>query len=185
MPSSTTNSARGGVGTPIDASPSISRRESMLSLQPGDIPPTPSLEIPDRLSEGGSSSPQRTIADLVSNSTAGPEAGPSVQLVERMSSLVRKLESEKATFKDELSRLQQQRDSARDEVVELMREVESKRGSEAKMTEMSSELDGMRKRYDASLEMLGEREEEVEELKADVVELKRIYKELVETKVGR
>ncbi|GIZ40627.1 hypothetical protein CKM354_000395600 [Cercospora kikuchii] len=185
LPSSTTTSARGGLGTPTDASPSISRRESMLSLQPGDIPPTPSIEIPDRLSEGGSSSPQRTIADLVSNSTAGPGAGPSVQLVERMSSLVRKLESEKASFKDELSRLQQQRDSARDEVVELMREVESKRSSEMKMTEMSSELDRLKKRYEASLEMLGEREEEVEELRADVVELKRIYKELVETKVAR
>ena len=183
------NSARSGgngVGTPTEPSPSLSRRESMMLSsfqQSGDMPPTPSIEIPDRLSEAGgndSNSPQQTIADLVSTSTAGPGAGPSVQLVERMSSLVRKLESEKASFKDELERLKQQRDEARDEVVDLMREVESKKKNEVDGEEMSV----LKKRYEASLEMLGEREEEVEELKGDVVELKRIYKELVETKVG-
>lgn len=190
---STSYSARSGgngIGTPTEASPSISRRESMMlsSFQPqsgNDMPPTPSIGIIDRLSEVGgvgndSNSPQHTMADLVSDSTAGPGAGPSVQLVERMSSLVRKLESEKASFKDELERLKQQRDEARDEVVGLMREVESSRKQEVDGEEMST----LKKRYEASLEMLGEREEEVEELKGDVVELKRIYKELVETKVG-
>lgn len=182
IPTPTTASGR-GLATPTEASPSISRRESMLSIAADNIPPTPSIEIPDRLSDDGSS-PQRTIADLVSTSTAAPGAGPSVQLVERMSSLVRKLESEKASFKDELQRLSQQRDEARNEVVDLMREVEAKRKEEGKLAEVEGELKGLRQRYEASLEILGEREEEVEELRADVVELKRIYKELVETKVG-
>lgn len=186
MPPATPSRA---LATPTEASPSISRRESMLSFDPNNNPLTPSIEIDTtRPSESGDfedfNSPQRTIADLVSTSTAGPGAGPSVQLVERMSSLVRKLESEKASFKDELSRLSAQRDDARNEVVGLMREIEGKRHDENKVKELEKEIGEVKGRYEASLEMLGEREEEVEELRSDVAELKRIYRELVETKVG-
>ncbi|KAF7184994.1 TATA element modulatory factor [Pseudocercospora fuligena] len=180
MPTPSSITARALASTPTETSPGISRRESTLSFDPGNIPPTPSIEIDlRRLSEDGDSSPQRTIADLVSTSTAGPGAGPSVQLVDRLSGLVRKLESEKASFKDELRRLTQQRDEARSEVVDLMREGETK-GSEKEMNEMNE----MNKRYEASLEILGEREEEIEDLKDQINELKSIYKELVETKVG-
>lgn len=179
-----------------EASPAISRQESSFSfdaqqqLNPNNLPPTPSIEI--GMSEAGffedrnSASPQRTLADIVSSgSTAGPGgAGPSVQLVERMSALVRKLESEKASFRDELGRLSKQRDAARSEVVELMREVEVKRTDEGKVEELEKGMEDLKARYDASLEILGEKEEEVEELRSDVTELKRIYRELVEAKVG-
>ena len=171
---------------PTESSPSMSRRESSLSLEAQSVPPTPSIEV-DYLPNDdfdSHSSPRRTINDLVSTSTAGPGVGPSVQLVERMSALVRKLESEKATFKDELSRLSSQRDDARNEVVELMREVEAKRNQEKHVGRLEKDIKELKGRYDASLEMLGEREEEVEEMKLDVVELKRIYRELVEAKVG-
>ena len=103
-----------------DPSPAISRQESTFSLNsPADMmPPTPSIEIDDQ--DPFPDSPDRTINDLVSTSTS---AGPTVQLVERMSAAVRRLESEKAGFKDEIARLLSQRDSARDEVVTLIREV--------------------------------------------------------------
>lgn len=154
-----------------DASPSLSRQESMLSFDQTGIPPTPSIEIDNQEDFGSPLSPERTINDLVSTSTAG--AGPSVQLVERMSAAVRRLESEKATSKDEMARLTRQRDEARDEIVGLMREVEGVRQGE-----------DVKKRYEACLEVLGEREVEVEELKGDVAELKKMYRELVEKKVG-
>ncbi|GAB7325095.1 hypothetical protein MBLNU13_g09183t1 [Cladosporium sp. NU13] len=172
-------------GTPDrEASPSLSRQESMLSLDHANMPPTPSIEIDtDMYQDNGAFSPQRTINDLVSTSTAG--AGPSVQLVERMSAAVRRLESEKATYKDELARLSAQRDDARNEIVVLMREVEGKRTDESKLTALEKELGEVKSRYEACLEMVGEKEEQVEELKQDVQELKRIYRELVEEKVGR
>lgn len=154
-----------------DASPSLSRQESTLSFDHSGIPPTPSIEIDHQEDFGSPLSPERTINDLVSTSTAG--AGPSVQLVERMSAAVRRLESEKATFKDEMARLARQRDEARDEIVGLMREVEGVREGE-----------DVKKRYEACLEVLGEREVEVEELRGDVSELKKMYRELVERKVG-
>lgn len=179
-----------------EGSPAISRQESLFSCDAqqsnnaNNLPPTPSIEI--GMSDAGffedrdSASPQRTLADIVSaTSTAGPGgAGPSVQLVERMSALVRKLESEKASFRDELGRLSKQRDAARSEVVELMREVEAKRNGEGKVDELEKDMAELKGRYDASLEILGEKEEEVEELRSDITELKRIYRELVEAKVG-
>lgn len=177
-----------------EASPAISRQESNFSFEQqqnaNNLPPTPSIEIgmseAEYFEDRNSASPQRTLADLVSStSTAGPGgAGPSVQLVERMSALVRKLESEKASFRDELGRLSKQRDAARSEVVELMREVEVKRSGEGKVEELEKGMEDLKGRYDASLEILGEKEEEVEELRSDVTELKRIYRELVEAKVG-
>lgn len=99
-----------------------------------------------------------------------------MQLVERMSSSIRRLESEKAAHRDELARVAAQRDEARDEVVALMREGERKKDA----AEVEKQLQELRKRYEACLEMLGEREEEVDELKGDVGDLKRIYKELVD-----
>jgi hypothetical protein len=172
------------VGTPDrDASPSLSRQESMLNFDHASMPPTPSIEVDaDMYEDNEAPSPHRTINDLVSTSTAG--AGPSVQLVERMSAAVRRLESEKATYKDELARLSAQRDDARNEIVVLMREVEGKQTDEGRITAAEKELAEVKSRYEACLEMVGEKEEEVEELKQDVQELKRIYRELVEEKVG-
>ncbi|KAI9840699.1 MAG: hypothetical protein M1837_001375 [Sclerophora amabilis] len=125
------------------------------------------------------SSPHRTIADMISVSTVG--AGPSVQLVERMSAAVRRLESEKAATKDELTRLSAQRDEARAEVVALMREVEDKRAGDDRIASLEREIGLMNERYQTTLEMLGEKSELVEELRADVSDVKKIYRELVDS----
>ena len=124
-------------------------------------------------------SPTNGVNDLISVSTVG--AGPSVQLVERMSANVRRLESERAATKDEITRLTAQRDEARSEVVNLMREVEQKRSLEEKMKHMVEEATKNDQRYQTTLEMLGEKSELVEELKADVADLKKIYRELVDS----
>lgn len=152
------------------------------------IPQTPSIDDSKPLDDDGffddvttPATPDRgTINDLISNSTAG--AGPSVQLVERMSAAVRRLESEKAAHRDELTRLGQQRDEAREQVVEMMKDVEgkSRKELEARLQAAEKDLQEVKERYLTTLEMLGEKSERVEELKADVVDLKDMYKELVE-----
>ncbi|OWP03834.1 hypothetical protein B2J93_2679 [Marssonina coronariae] len=122
-------------------------------------------------------SPFQPINDLVSVSTAG--AGPSVQLVERMSSVVRRLENEKVATKEDLSRLAAQRDEARAEIVVLMREVEGKRAVDARVRELEAEVELLNERYQTTLEMLGEKSELVDELKSDVGDLKDMYRELL------
>ena len=146
-------------------------------------PPTPSVQVSDQddpfEGSGTPASPHRTINDMISVSTAG--AGPSVQLVERMSATVRRLESEKAALKDELARLSYQRDEAREQVVLLMREVEQKRAADTKVERLEQEICQVNERYHTTLEMLGEKSELVEELKADVADVKKIYRELVDS----
>lgn len=143
-------------GEPV--SPTLDRLESSFSAAK-----TPSVAISDHIQS--TNSPDFTLHSA--------SAGPSVQLVERMSAAVRRLEAEKAGTRDELSRLSAQRDEARDEVVSLMRELAKKKEGE----EVS-------RRYEAALEMLGEREEEAEELREQLDEMKRLYRELVERKMG-
>ena len=116
---------------------------------------------------------------MISVSTVG-NAGPSVQLVERMSAAVRRLESEKAVSKEEMARLAAQRDEAREEVVALMREVDEKRAQGKLVEQLRQELRDVNARYETTLEALGEKSEQVEELQNDVEDLKKIYKDLVE-----
>ena len=162
---------------------SMSRNDSLstipqLSVNHG-VPDTSSVYDNDDFFEVHTpATPERTINDMISASTAG--AGPSVQLVERMSAAVRRLESEKASHKDELNRLSSQRDEARNQIVGLMKEVEEKRGWESRVKILEKEMEGVEERYLTTLEMLGEKSERVEELKADVQDLKGMYRDLVD-----
>jgi vacuolar-type H+-ATPase subunit I/STV1 len=179
--------------SPDYPSPSVSRQGSMFSLAHlvnGGVggggngsgrPTTPSIHTNDVDADDGyddRSSPQRTINDVISASTV--HTGPSVQLVQHMSSKIQRLEAEKSAHKDELTRLVSQRDEARDEVVTMMREIDNKRSADAKTEQLESELAQVKRRYEACLEIMGEKEEEVEELKSDLVEVKKMYRELVD-----
>ena len=125
--------------------------------------------------------PERTINDMISVSTAA--AGPSVQLVERMSAAVRRLESDKAAARDEMERLASQRDAARKQVIEMMHEVEQKQAADQRIRLLEVENEEVEKRYQTTLEMLGEKSELVEELRADVADIKQMYRELIERTV--
>ncbi|KAL9600125.1 MAG: hypothetical protein Q9219_003381 [cf. Caloplaca sp. 3 TL-2023] len=148
----------------------------------GVVPETPSIQIESQedFFDGihTPATPERTINDMISVSTTG--AGPSVQLVERMSAAVRRLESEKAAHKDELARLSAQRDEAREQIVGLMKEAEEKRAADAKAEKLQQEVEQLNARYLTTLEMLGEKSEKVDELMADVADLKEMYRELVD-----
>ncbi|PGH17679.1 hypothetical protein AJ79_01041 [Helicocarpus griseus UAMH5409] len=162
--------------TPTDLTQSTRPFEPEEYFNGMTSPATPSAQgthAPHSHSRGGG------INDIISVSTVA--AGPSVQLVERMSTTIRRLESERAASKDELARLTAQRDEARQEVVELMREVEEKRKGDERIKELEGMVEQIDQRYQTTLEMLGEKSEQVEELKADIADLKKIYRELVDS----
>jgi predicted nucleic acid-binding Zn-ribbon protein len=176
--------------TPTD--PSFAGRADLSPPLPNGTPPllestAPSIHTINAPSDDGievgdaasHSSPQRTVAELLSASTSG--AGPSVQLVERLSATVRRLETERGATREELARLQAQRDGARDEVVGVMREVDELRERNKGLEGLRDEVARLKERHDAALEMLGEKSEECAELKNDIVDLKKIYRELVES----
>ncbi|KAL4809587.1 TATA element modulatory factor 1 TATA binding-domain-containing protein [Aspergillus unguis] len=172
---------------PVSAAPSVLSPILSGNGSIAPVPETPNLLESDEFftgsktpsNFGGAATHSRGINDIISESTVG--AGPSVQLVERMSATVRRLESERAASKDELARITSQRDEAREQVVNLMREVEEKRASDAQVQELEQKLQDLDRRYETTLEMLGEKSEQVEELEADIADLKRIYRELVDS----
>ncbi|KAF5662588.1 tata element modulatory factor [Fusarium heterosporum] len=153
-------------------------------FEPPSESPRAASPPPDRddgLDDGDPSSPRNMAQDMVSVSTVG--AGPSVQLVERMSAAIRRLEAEKVAAKEEMLRICSQRDEARSDIVNLMTELETRKGATARVTQLEQEVDSINSRYQTTLEMLGEKSELVEELKADVQDVKDMYRELVERTV--
>ena len=142
-------------------------------------PPTYPLDKDDMFENGETpASPQHVLQDMVSVSTAG--AGPSVQLVERMSAAIRRLESEKVAAKEELSRISSQRDEARAEIVTLIKDIEAGKAATNRVESLEKEVAEINDRYQTTLEMLGEKSELVEELRADVDDVKAMYRDLVE-----
>lgn len=168
--------------------PSVFTSYSGHSGQPpslfGGLEPVPSLpsnpEDRDEMFDNAETpfSPQNVLHDMVSVSTVG--AGPSVQLVEKLSSAVRRLEGEKVAAKEELARISGQRDEARNEIVALMKEAELGKSARQKTEALEQEVAAINERYQTTLEMLGEKSELVEELKADVQDVKAMYRDLVE-----
>ena len=177
------------VSVPIGFSPFSSRNDSQASvplgsskesLPSGTHSPYYPADQQEDLFDGVATpaTPDKTINDMFSASTAA--AGPSVQLVERMSAAVRRLEAEKAASKEEIDRIQSQRDEAREHVVSLMTEVDEKRKADERVTELEAEVGRLNQRYQTTLEMLGEKSEKVEELQADIEDMKQIYKDVLE-----
>lgn len=173
------------------------RPSALSSISPG-LPPSPfspfeapsesphrhSPSVPDRddpLDDNEPSLPRNVAQDMVSVSTVG--AGPSVQLVERMSAAIRRLEAEKVAAKEEMARICGQRDEARTDILGLMKELEGNKNAASKVDELEKEVATINSRYQTTLEMLGEKSELVEELKADVQDVKAMYRELVERTV--
>ncbi|KAK1975509.1 M protein repeat protein [Colletotrichum cereale] len=167
-------------GSSLPVAPSIASFE----LHPDSLP-TPTSHAGERddmfVGVETSSSPRQMLQDMVSVSTAG--AGPSVQLVERMSAAIRRLEAEKVTSREELTRISGQRDEARAEIVSLMKELESNKTASKRVAELEGQVDDLNSRYQTTLELLGEKSELVEELRADVQDVKAMYRDLVERTV--
>lgn len=173
---------------PHEAPPRQHSVSSVKGVSNGMVPETPSIMttndddyftgVPATPVSQSQHASRRGFNDVLSTSTVG--AGPSVQLIERMSANVRRLESEKAASKDELTRLSTQRDESRQEVVRLMRDLEQKSKVEARLKEIEAEHSELSKRYQTTLELLGEKSEQVDELKQDIADVKQMYRDLAD-----
>lgn len=132
----------------------------------------------DRRADEGSSR-----FDNNSISTVG--AGPSIQLVNRMSRTIRSLESELSNVKQELTRMTMSKDEAVKDISRLMQETEALAPYKAQVDEMEKKIEDMSVREQTALEMLGEKSEQVQELRADVDDIKSMFKQQIEELVDR
>ncbi|KAI7748649.1 hypothetical protein M8C21_012449, partial [Ambrosia artemisiifolia] len=77
------------------------------------------------------------------------------------------------------------RDSLAEELVKMTAECEKLRSEVSQLPGMKAEMEALRRRHAAALELMGERDEELEELRADIVDLKEMYREQVNTLVNK
>ncbi|KAK1241591.1 hypothetical protein MKX08_001565 [Trichoderma sp. CBMAI-0020] len=173
------------IGTgPLSLSGSVPPSPFSPLDQPLESPPTIPPSVTERengISDTAPSSPRNLAQDMISVSTVA--AGPSVQLVERMSAAIRRLEAERVAAKEEMARVCSQRDEARSDMVSLMKDLEEAKAASARVPDLEKEVADLDTRYQTTLELLGEKSELVEELRADVDDVKTMYRELVERTV--
>jgi TATA element modulatory factor len=120
------------------------------------LPPAPLEDEDERefLSQSRGESPKNTAVDALSISASTSTAGPSVNIIERMSAAVRRLESDLTSAKEELARSVRQRDEAREECVKLMVEVEEKRKYQDANRQLQTQFDNLEVRYNPPITRL-------------------------------
>ncbi|KAH9665935.1 Golgin candidate 5 [Citrus sinensis] len=100
-------------------------------------------------------------------------------------SILRQKEGELASYMSRLASMESIRDSLAEELVKMTAQCEKLRAEAAILPGIQAELDALRRRHSAALELMGERDEELEELRADIMDLKEMYREQVNLLVNK
>ncbi|KAF5788075.1 putative TATA element modulatory factor 1, TATA binding protein [Helianthus annuus] len=98
---------------------------------------------------------------------------------------LRQKEGELASYMSRLASMESIRDSLAEELVNMTAECEKLRSEVSQLPAMKAEMEALRRRHSAALELMGERDEELEELRADIVDLKEMYREQVNVLVNK
>ncbi|KAJ8755898.1 hypothetical protein K2173_024443 [Erythroxylum novogranatense] len=98
---------------------------------------------------------------------------------------LRQKEGELASYMSRLVSMESIRDSLAEELVKMTAECEKLRSESTLLPGIRAELEALRRRHSAALELMGERDEELEELRADIVDLKEMYREQVDLLVNK
>ncbi|XP_022947604.1 golgin candidate 5-like isoform X2 [Cucurbita moschata] len=98
---------------------------------------------------------------------------------------LRQKEGELTSYVSRLKSIEMIRDSLAEELVKLTSQSEKLRAEAGMLPGIRAELEALRRRHSAALELMGERDEELEELRADIVDLKEMYREQVNLLVNK
>ncbi|XP_076881225.1 golgin candidate 5-like [Bidens hawaiensis] len=98
---------------------------------------------------------------------------------------LRQKEGELASYMSRLASMESIRDSLAEELVKMTAECEKLRSEVSQLPSMKAEMEALRRRHSAALELMGERDEELEELRADIMDLKEMYREQVNILVNK
>ncbi|KAM7475977.1 hypothetical protein LguiB_023220 [Lonicera macranthoides] len=98
---------------------------------------------------------------------------------------LRQKEGELASYMSRLASMESIRDSLAEELVKMTAQCEKLRAEASMLPGIRAELESLRRRHSSALELMGERDEELEELRADIVDLKEMYREQVNLLVNK
>lgn len=166
------SSGVGGATTCLSESPSMNNTSQYLALSNDDIPLGMDAES-ERVStlNGGTNTP---------NVSGG---GLNIQLIKKLSAHIRMLELEVATLKDETKSLRNEKEAASEEIVRLMEDNSQVQKVRNEVNVKETEIGKLQKSYERVLILLGEKEERVGELTADVEDLKDLLRQQVQQMV--
>ncbi|THU73668.1 hypothetical protein C4D60_Mb04t25290 [Musa balbisiana] len=98
---------------------------------------------------------------------------------------LRQKDGELASYMSRLASLESVRNSLAEELVKMTEQCEKLRAEAGVLPGLRAELEALRQRHSAALELMGEHDEELEELRADIIDLKEMYREQVDLLVNR
>ncbi|CAA7025784.1 unnamed protein product [Microthlaspi erraticum] len=169
LPIARQNSAfeNGGLPRKLSSASSLGSMEESYFLQA-------SLDSSDRFSE------KRSMAEASLSPYYMKSITPSAY-----EATLRQKEGELASYMSRLASMESIRDSLAEELVKMTAECEKLRVEADRVPGIKAELEALRQRHAAALELMGERDEELEELRADIVDLKEMYREQVNMLVNK
>jgi len=94
-------------------------------------------------------------------------------------------DGELASYMSRLASLESIRNSLAEELVKMTEQCEKLRTEAAAVPDLRAELEALKQRHFQALELMGERDEELEELRNDIVDLKEMHREQVELLVSQ
>ncbi|KAJ8512595.1 hypothetical protein OPV22_003029 [Ensete ventricosum] len=98
---------------------------------------------------------------------------------------LRQKDGELVSYMSRLASLESVRNSLAEELVKMTEQCEKLRADAGVLPGLRAELEALRRRHSAALELMGEHDEELEELRADIIDLKEMYREQVDLLVNR
>lgn len=135
------------------------------------------------------SSTEQALPDRKSTSemTGSPYFGKSIMptTLEHLETTLRQKDGELSSYMARLASLESIRDSLAEELVKMTNESEKLRMEVATLPGLKAELEALRRRHTSALELMGERDEELEELRADIADVKQMYREQVDMLVSQ
>ncbi|KAK3134855.1 hypothetical protein QOZ80_5BG0411550 [Eleusine coracana subsp. coracana] len=100
-------------------------------------------------------------------------------------SALRQKDGELASYMSRLASLESIRNSLAEELVKMTEQCEKLRTEAAAVPGLRAELEALKQRHFQALELMGERDEELEELRNDIIDLKEMYREQVDLLVSQ
>lgn len=98
---------------------------------------------------------------------------------------LRQKDGELSSYLARLESLESIRDNLAEELVKMTAQCEKLRAEASLVPGIRAELEALRRRHSSALELMGERDEELEELRADIIDLKEMYREQVDLLVNK
>jgi len=121
---------------------------------------------------GVSFSPLQHVSSITGSSSSLPS-------MEKLQSLLKQREGEIAALQAQISRLEKMKERLQDELTTLTEKNETLSSEIHSLRELRPQIEDIRQRYHTALELIGEKEELVEELRADIADMKIMYKEQI------